>query len=37
VGMNKPVHILQRDIHAHDVINMAVIAAVDAQERKHWD
>jgi len=37
IGMNKPVHILQRDIHAHDVINMAVIAAVDAQERKHWD
>jgi len=37
VGMNRPVHILQRDIHAHDVINMAVIAAVDAQERAHWD
>jgi malate dehydrogenase (oxaloacetate-decarboxylating)(NADP+) len=37
VGMNRPVHILQRDIHAHDVINMAVIAAVDAQGRAHWD
>jgi len=37
VGMDKPVHILQRDIQAQDVINMAVIAAVDAQGRKHWD
>jgi malate dehydrogenase (oxaloacetate-decarboxylating)(NADP+) len=33
VGMNRPVHILQRDIQAQDVINMAVIAAVDAQGR----
>ncbi len=37
VGMAKPVHILQRDVQAQDVINMAVIAAVDAQERAHWD
>jgi malate dehydrogenase (oxaloacetate-decarboxylating)(NADP+) len=37
VGMARPVHILQRDIQAQDVINMAVIAAVDAQERSHWD
>ena len=37
VGMGRPVHILQRDVQAQDVINMAVIAAVDAQERAHWD
>ena len=33
VGMAKPVHILQRDTDVADVVNMAVIAAVDAQER----
>ena len=33
VGMARPVHILQRDVQAQDVVNMAVIAAVDAQER----
>ncbi len=33
VGMAKPVHILQRDTDVQDVVNMAVIAAVDAQER----
>jgi malate dehydrogenase (oxaloacetate-decarboxylating)(NADP+) len=33
VGMDRPVHILQRDVQVQDVINMAVIAAVDAQER----
>ncbi|MGD0484998.1 MAG: phosphate acyltransferase, partial [Gemmatimonadales bacterium] len=32
VGMAKPVHILQRDTDVEDVVNMAVIAAVDAQE-----
>ncbi len=37
VGMARPVHILQRDVQAQDVINMAVIASVDAQERAHWD
>jgi malate dehydrogenase (oxaloacetate-decarboxylating)(NADP+) len=37
VGMGRPVHILQRDVQVQDVINMAVIAAVDAQERAHWD
>jgi malate dehydrogenase (oxaloacetate-decarboxylating)(NADP+) len=33
VGMAKPAHILQRDATVQDVVNMAVIAAVDAQER----
>jgi malate dehydrogenase (oxaloacetate-decarboxylating)(NADP+) len=33
VGMGKPAHILQRDVDVQDVVNMAVIAAVDAQER----
>ena len=33
VGMAKPAHILQRDVDVQDVVNMAVIAAVDAQER----
>jgi malate dehydrogenase (oxaloacetate-decarboxylating)(NADP+) len=33
VGMSKPAHILQRDVDVQDVVNMAVIAAVDAQER----
>ena len=33
VGMSKPAHILQRDADVQDVVNMAVIAAVDAQER----
>jgi len=33
VGMAKPAHILQRDTDVADVVNMAVIAAVDAQER----
>jgi malate dehydrogenase (oxaloacetate-decarboxylating)(NADP+) len=37
VGMGRPVHILQRSVQAQDVINTAVIAAVDAQERAHWD
>jgi malate dehydrogenase (oxaloacetate-decarboxylating)(NADP+) len=32
VGMAQPVHILQRGSDVNDVVNMAVIAAVDAQE-----
>ena len=34
VGTRKPVHVLRRDAGVQDVINMAVIAAVDAQERR---
>jgi len=33
VGMAKPVHIIQRDSDVSDIVNTAVIAAVDAQER----
>jgi malate dehydrogenase (oxaloacetate-decarboxylating)(NADP+) len=37
VGMAQPVHILQRGSDVNDIVNMAVIAGVDAQEhgRKH--
>jgi malate dehydrogenase (oxaloacetate-decarboxylating)(NADP+) len=34
VGMAKPVHVLQRGSEVHDIVNMAIIAAVDAQERR---
>ena len=32
VGMAQPVHVLQRAAEVNDIVNMAVIAAVDAQE-----
>jgi malate dehydrogenase (oxaloacetate-decarboxylating)(NADP+) len=32
VGMAQPVHVLQRGAEVNDIVNMAVIAAVDAQE-----
>ncbi len=32
VGMNKPVHVLQYGFEAKDIVNMAAIAVVDAQE-----
>jgi malate dehydrogenase (oxaloacetate-decarboxylating)(NADP+) len=32
VGMRKPVHVLQHGFAAKDIVNMAAIAAVDAQE-----
>jgi malate dehydrogenase (oxaloacetate-decarboxylating)(NADP+) len=32
VGMSAPVHLLQRGAEVNDIVNMAVIAAVDAQE-----
>ncbi len=32
VGMNKPVHVLQHGFEAKDIVNMAAIAVVDAQE-----
>jgi malate dehydrogenase (oxaloacetate-decarboxylating)(NADP+) len=34
VGTSRPVHILRRDVGVQDVIDMAVIAAVDALERR---
>jgi malate dehydrogenase (oxaloacetate-decarboxylating)(NADP+) len=35
VGMGKPVHILQRDDDVRDVVNLAVLAVVEAQDRAH--
>ena len=32
VGMAQPVHVLQRGSEVNDIVNMAIIAAVDAQE-----
>jgi malate dehydrogenase (oxaloacetate-decarboxylating)(NADP+) len=32
VGMRRPVHVLQRGAEVNDIVNMAAIAAVDAQE-----
>lgn len=32
MGMNKPVHMLQRGCEVSDIVNMAAIAVVDAQE-----
>jgi malate dehydrogenase (oxaloacetate-decarboxylating)(NADP+) len=34
VGMARPVHVLQRGADVNDIVNMAIIAAVDAQERR---
>ncbi len=33
VGMEKPVHVLQRDDEVKDIVNLAAVAAVDAQSR----
>jgi malate dehydrogenase (oxaloacetate-decarboxylating)(NADP+) len=32
MGMNKPVHVLQHGFDVHEVVNMAAIAVVDAQQ-----
>jgi len=32
VGMNKPVHVLSRGAEVTDVVNMAAIASIDAQD-----
>jgi malate dehydrogenase (oxaloacetate-decarboxylating)(NADP+) len=34
LGMGKPVHVLQRGVEVADVVNMAAICVVDAQERE---
>jgi malate dehydrogenase (oxaloacetate-decarboxylating)(NADP+) len=34
LGMAKPVHVLQRGIEVVDIVNMAAIAVVDAQEKE---
>ena len=33
MGLSKPVHVLQRGEEVNDIVNMAAIAVVDAQER----
>ncbi len=33
VGMNRPVHVLERGADVQDIINMAAVAVMDAQER----
>jgi malate dehydrogenase (oxaloacetate-decarboxylating)(NADP+) len=35
-GMARPVHVLQRGVDVPDIVNMAAIAALDAQELA-WD
>ena len=34
MGMSKPVHVLQRGAEVEEIVNMAAIAVVDAQERQ---
>ena len=34
VGMNQPVHVLERGADVQDIVNMAAVAVMDAQERK---
>jgi len=34
VGMDKPVHVLQRGDEVNDIVNLAGVAVVDAQERE---
>jgi malate dehydrogenase (oxaloacetate-decarboxylating)(NADP+) len=31
-GISKPVHVLQRGVDVNDIVNMAVIAVLDAQQ-----
>ena len=33
LGLKRPVHVLQRGVEVADIVNMAAIAVVDAQER----
>ena len=35
VGMNRPVHVLERGADVQDIVNMAAVAVVDAQERSY--
>jgi len=32
--MNKPIHVLQRGAEVNDIVNMAAIAIVEANEKK---
>ncbi|MEO8194920.1 MAG: phosphate acyltransferase, partial [Gemmatimonadales bacterium] len=33
IGMNRPVHVLERGADVQDIVNMAAVAVMDAQER----
>ncbi|MCB1058469.1 MAG: NADP-dependent malic enzyme, partial [Acidobacteria bacterium] len=35
LGMDKPVHVLQRGVEVTDIVNMAALCVVDAQEEEH--
>jgi malate dehydrogenase (oxaloacetate-decarboxylating)(NADP+) len=35
VGMARPVHVLERGADVQDIVNMAAVAVVDAQERSY--
>ncbi len=35
VGMSRPVHVLERGANVQDIVNMAAVAVVDAQERNY--
>ena len=37
MGMKKPVHILQLDASVDEIVNMAAIAVVDAQQKEKWE
>jgi malate dehydrogenase (oxaloacetate-decarboxylating)(NADP+) len=37
MGLSKPVHVLQRGAEVNDIVNMAAIAVVEAQEREQSD
>jgi malate dehydrogenase (oxaloacetate-decarboxylating)(NADP+) len=34
VGMRRPVHVLERGADVQDIVNMAAVAVIDAQERE---
>jgi malate dehydrogenase (oxaloacetate-decarboxylating)(NADP+) len=36
MGMSKPVHLLARGAEVEDIVNIAAIAVVDAQEIDRW-
>ena len=35
VGMARPVHVLERGATVQDIVNMAAVAVIDAQERNY--
>jgi malate dehydrogenase (oxaloacetate-decarboxylating)(NADP+) len=35
VGMRRPVHVLEQGADVQDIVNMAAVAVIDAQERQH--